>query len=144
MDKKRKRDQNVLLRFSMDEMKLFEMENDNWWIWHNRGHFKVLRYIKKFIEENQYDKKMLLKELKKFKRESKLITNRLDKKYNDFQHGEAMSVRDEIRYSYYDGIDCECCSLREMIMGKKYYDKNSYIPFDWSGWLDNGKEVKNK
>ena len=119
-----------------DEINGFEYtsndkDDENWWVWHDRGHFHVLEHMKRIILKNNYTKKSLLKELRKLDKNATNRVHMLDKKYNNFNDNEKMNIVDSNEYAFNDGISCQCYNFGEVIKGHKYYDKSSYKPTDW-------------
>lgn len=118
-----------------DEMILYKDykgSNEQWWINHNEGHKFVLDTLEKVINNYNYKKHDLLKILNKLMKKSDKETDALDKKYKYFESNEDMSIEDNKKYAYFDGISCKCYSLKMIIQNKIYYSKDSYIKTDWS------------
>lgn len=134
-------------RFStLDDNNLYDINNKDHIgdLYHNKGHLFLLMKLEEFIMVNKYNKKVLRKILKQYRKyaneESKVIEN----KYDDFD--KIYLSENELDYKklfFYYGIECEVDDFLDIINGKTYVSKAAYISTDWSGWLNKGKGSEN-
>ncbi|AEB76035.1 hypothetical protein [Clostridium botulinum] len=111
-------------RQESEEVERQNRKNEKWLIPHNKGHEEL---IDKFIEQfdgwdnDNLDKKLCKKWLRKNIKKANVIIKDISKKYNDFESDDdILSKNDEKLYYINDGIDCMAKTLI-MIINKKMY-----------------------
>jgi hypothetical protein len=120
-----------------DEINGFEYtsndkDDENWWVWHDRGHFYVLEHMKGIILKNNYTKKSLLKELRKLDKTTNMKIKEIESKYEKYNTDlDNMELKDKCKYAFNDGVSCQCYNFGEVVRGHKYYDKSSYKNTNW-------------
>lgn len=126
-----------------DELKLYDITKDKEKhigdVYHDFGHLDTIKELEDYIKNNNYTKKDLRKRLnnmiKKSNKISGQIENKYDKNWDDLDLPENQKDNKELFYQY--GIDCECINFKDVVNGKKYYNKSCYEPTDWKGWIKN-------
>lgn len=115
---------DIIHQNESDELKQENEACNEWLIFHNEGHKKIISCFINFLESTEIrDKKVVKKWLKKQMKKSNEDIRVLDVKYSYFKNDEEMSKVDKKTYHMNDGANCIVQTLIYIIDGKRYISK---------------------